>query len=66
MGCHKLQLAWSDVNLGASNLGIERAAAQMYIEKYFQRFSGVKQFMDDTRAQAKSNGFVETVFDPLL
>jgi DNA polymerase-1 len=46
----------------ASNLGIERAAAQMYIERYFARFSGVRQFMDDTRAQAKSQGYVETVF----
>lgn len=46
----------------ASNLGIERAAAQMYIDKYFQRFSGVKQFMDNTRLQAKSQGYVETVF----
>jgi DNA polymerase-1 len=46
----------------AGNLGIERSAAQMYIEKYFNRFSGVKQFMDDTRAQAKANGYVETVF----
>jgi DNA polymerase-1 len=46
----------------AGNLGIERAAAQMYIEKYFLRFSGVKQFMDDTRAQAKARGYVETVF----
>jgi DNA polymerase-1 len=34
----------------------------MYIDKYFQRFYGVKQFMDDTRAQAKANGYVETVF----
>lgn len=46
----------------AGNLGIERAAAQMYIDKYFQRFFGVKKFMDDTRAQAKENGYVETVF----
>jgi DNA polymerase-1 len=46
----------------AGNLGIERAAAQMYIDKYFQRFSGVKRFMDDTRTQAKANGYVETVF----
>lgn len=46
----------------AGNLGIERAAAQMYIEKYFLRFSGVKQFMDDTRALAKARGYVETVF----
>ncbi|MBV8666230.1 MAG: DNA polymerase I [Burkholderiaceae bacterium] len=46
----------------AGNLGIERSAAQMYIDKYFQRFSGVKQFMDDIRMQAKAHGFVETVF----
>ncbi len=46
----------------AGNLGIERAAAQSYIDKYFLRFSGVKQFMDDTRAQAKARGYVETVF----
>jgi len=46
----------------AGNLGVERSAAQMYIDKYFQRFSGVKQFMDNTRQEAKANGYVETVF----
>jgi DNA polymerase I len=46
----------------ASNLGIERSAAQMYIEKYFQRYSAVAQYMADTRAQAKARGYVETVF----
>ena len=46
----------------ASNLGIERAAAQSYIDKYFARFSGVRQYMDDTRLQAKARGYVETVF----
>ncbi|MQR01418.1 DNA polymerase I [Glaciimonas soli] len=46
----------------AGNLGIERSAAQMYIDKYFMRFSGVKKFMDDTRLQAKAQGYVETVF----
>ncbi|HZS80293.1 MAG TPA: DNA polymerase I [Herbaspirillum sp.] len=46
----------------ASNLGIERAAAQMYIDRYFQRFSGVRQYMDDTRLKARSQGYVETVF----
>jgi DNA polymerase I len=50
----------------AGNLGIERAAAQMYMEKYFIRFSGVKQFMDDVRQQAKSQGYVETVFSRRL
>jgi len=46
----------------AGNLGIERSAAQMYMDKYFSRFAGVKRFMDDLRQQAKSHGFVETVF----
>jgi DNA polymerase-1 len=46
----------------ASNLGIERAAAQMYIDKYFQRFAGVRRFMEETRMQAKRDGYVETVF----
>jgi DNA polymerase-1 len=46
----------------AGNLGVERAAAQSYIDKYFARFSGVRQYMEDTRAQAKARGYVETVF----
>ena len=46
----------------ASNLGVERAAAQSYIDKYFARFSGVRQYMEDTRLQAKARGYVETVF----
>ena len=46
----------------AGNLGVERAAAQMYIDKYFQRFVGVKRFMDETRVRAKRDGYVETVF----
>ncbi len=46
----------------ATNLGVERAAAQSYIDKYFARFSGVKAYMDDTRMQAKARGYVETVF----
>jgi DNA polymerase-1 len=46
----------------AGNLGIERAAAQMYIDKYFQRFVGVRNFMEETRVRAKRDGYVETVF----
>ncbi|HEX2605705.1 MAG TPA: DNA polymerase I [Oxalicibacterium sp.] len=46
----------------ASNLGIERAAAQSYIEKYFYRFAGVKRYMDETRMEAKAKGYVQTVF----
>ena len=46
----------------AQNLGIERGAAASYIDRYFARFSGVKQYMDETRLQAKARGYVETVF----
>src|SRR5438067_2366855 len=46
----------------ARNLGIERGAAQQYVERYFQRYPGVKRFMDETRAQARQTGYVEPVF----
>ena len=46
----------------ARQLGIERAAAQQYVERYFQRYPGVKRFMDETRARAREIGYVETVF----
>lgn len=46
----------------ARNLGIENAAAKNYIERYFQRYPGVKHYMDETRLSAKSRGYVETVF----
>lgn len=46
----------------AGNLGIERSAAQSYIEKYFYRFAGVKRYMDETRLEAKARGYVQTVF----
>ena len=46
----------------AKALGIENGAAKNYIERYFQRFAGVKRYMDETREQAKSQGYVETVF----
>ncbi len=46
----------------AQSLGIERNAAALYIERYFQRFAGVKRYMDDTRASARDKGYVETLF----
>jgi DNA polymerase-1 len=46
----------------AQNLGIERSAATAYIERYFQRFAGVKRYMDQTKAQAAQRGYVETMF----
>lgn len=45
----------------ARNLGIENSAAKSYIERYFQRYPGVKNYMDETRLSAKSRGYVETV-----
>ena len=46
----------------ARNLSIETKAAAAYIDKYFQRYPGVKNYMDETRLSAKSKGYVETVF----
>ncbi|MFO1395067.1 MAG: DNA polymerase I [Steroidobacteraceae bacterium] len=46
----------------ARQLGIERGAAQQYVDLYFQRYPGVKRYMDDTRAAAREQGYVETVF----
>ncbi len=46
----------------ARNLGIETKAAAAYIDRYFQRYPGVKNYMDATRLSAKSKGYVETVF----
>ena len=37
-------------------------AAAAYIDRYFQRFAGVKRYMDDTKRQAAERGFVETLF----
>jgi DNA polymerase-1 len=46
----------------ASNLGITRDAAKLYIDRYFARYPGVAAYMENTRTSAKQNGFVETVF----
>ncbi|QCB45923.1 DNA polymerase I [Hydrogenophaga sp. PAMC20947] len=46
----------------AKSLGIDNSAAKNYIQRYFERFAGVKQYMDETRAMAKERGYVETVF----
>jgi DNA polymerase-1 len=46
----------------ARNLGIENKAAASYIERYFARYPGVKAYMDETKALAKEQGYVETVF----
>lgn len=46
----------------AQAMGVERGAAKNYIDRYFQRFSGVARYMEETREQAKARGYVETVF----
>ncbi|WP_459904686.1 DNA polymerase I [Caballeronia sp. HLA56] len=46
----------------ASNLGITRDAAKLYIDRYFARYPGVADYMERTRVTAKMNGYVETVF----
>ncbi len=46
----------------ARQLGISRGEAQGYMQRYFERFSGVQQFMQATRDTAHRDGFVETLF----
>jgi DNA polymerase I len=46
----------------AKQLGIERREAQKYVDLYFQRYPGVRRYMDLTRQQAREVGYVETVF----
>jgi DNA polymerase-1 len=46
----------------ARQLGIERHAAQDYVGRYFGRYPGVREYMDRTRASAREQGYVETVF----
>ncbi len=46
----------------AKQLGIDRAAAQNYVDLYFARYPGVKAYMDNTRELAREQGYVETAF----
>lgn len=46
----------------AKQLDIARGEAQQYINLYFERYPGVKRYMDETRTLAKEQGYVETVF----
>ncbi|HVY65804.1 MAG TPA: DNA polymerase I [Gammaproteobacteria bacterium] len=45
----------------ARQLGLERAEAQTYVDRYFERYPGVKRYMEETRAAAHRDGFVSTV-----
>ncbi len=46
----------------ARNLRIPRSEAQGFIDRYFERFPGIRKYMDDTVAFAKENGYVQTLF----
>ncbi len=46
----------------AKQLRVSRTEAAEYVKLYFQRYPGVKHYMEDTREQAKEDGYVETLF----
>ncbi len=46
----------------ARQLGIDRGEAQAYIDRYFERYPGVRRYMEETRRQAHELGYVETLF----
>ncbi len=46
----------------AKQIGVDRTAAQTYMDRYFARYPGVARYMEETRAGARAKGYVETVF----
>jgi DNA polymerase I len=46
----------------ANQLGIERSEAADYIRRYFERFPGIRDYMDATKAFCREHGYVETIF----
>jgi DNA polymerase-1 len=46
----------------ARNLGIARGEADAYIKKYFERFPGIRDYMEEAKAFARANGYVKTIF----
>jgi DNA polymerase-1 len=46
----------------ANQLSIERSEASDYIKRYFERFPGIRDYMDSTKQQARDKGYVETIF----
>ncbi|MFT5342278.1 MAG: DNA polymerase-1 [Paracoccaceae bacterium] len=46
----------------ARNLRIPRSEAQSFIDRYFERFPGIRTYMDDTKAFAREHGYVQTLF----
>ncbi len=47
----------------AKDLGIERRKAQEYIDYYFEKYSGIKSFIDQTIEKARTDGYVSTLFN---
>jgi DNA polymerase-1 len=46
----------------ARQIGVGRGEAQKYVDLYFERYPGVKRYMDDTKQKARDDGYVETLF----
>ncbi|MGB1310053.1 MAG: DNA polymerase I [Leucothrix sp.] len=46
----------------AKQLNVRRGEAKQYVDLYFERYPGVKAYMEDTREQAKETGYIETLF----
>ena len=46
----------------AAQLGIAREEAGAYIKKYFERFPGIRDYMEATKAEARRQGYVKTLF----
>lgn len=46
----------------ANQLSISRSDAKSYIDTYFERFPGIRTYMEDTKAFARTHGYVETIF----
>ena len=46
----------------AKQIGVDRSAAQTYMDRYFARYPGVARYMEETRDKARNQGYVETVF----
>ncbi len=46
----------------AKQLGLARRAAQDYVDAYFERYPGVRRYMEHTRDEARARGYVETIF----
>lgn len=50
------------INSLAKNLAVSRATAEIYYNKYFEKYSGVKRYMENIKIFARSHGYVETIF----